>query len=354
MKKKMVEKFEPEINNVYFIKEYTLIHILAGTGAIEVDFKSYLDWNDKAIYLEKGQYIRFRSDDFVVRKIEFPSVKLFRNKDFRVLFKHLISLGYIHFNECSDCKKFLDESVFHDSLDAIVDVSSEQWYWQNPFGANREEYQVIFDIKDLIDEQFANHLTSAEVVEMINQQGYNANALVRERIGLSIKNLMSRKQLVESKKEIAFTDKNIQEIAFELGYNDPAYFNRSFKNATGQSPSEYRKNYDFEQKDLFMQHLLELVKAYHHQERSLGFYADQMNLSVKSLSRKVSQKMNLTLGAIIRNEVLESAKKSLLQGATVKEVAFQLKFEEANHFTSFFKHYTGTTPTVFLDKKYHS
>lgn len=350
----MVERFEPEINKVYFINQYTLIHILSGTGAIEVDFKNYLDWQDKAIYLDKGQYIRFRSDDFVARKIEFPSEQLFHNKDFRVLFKHLISLGYIHFDECSDCQKYLNESVFHDQLDAIVDVSSEQWYWQNPFGANREEYQVIFDIKDLIDAQFANHLTSAEVVSLINQQGYNANALVRERVGLSIKNLMSRKQLVESKKEIAFTDKTIQEIAFELGYNDPAYFNRSFKKATGQSPSDYRKNYDFENKDLFMQHLLELVKSYHNQERSLDFYADRMNLSVKSLSRKVSQKMNMTLGAIIRNEVLETAKKFLLQGASVKEAAFQLKFEEPNHFTAFFKHYTGITPTAFLAKKYHS
>lgn len=350
----MVEKFEPEINKVYFIDQYTLIHVLSGTGAIEVDFNHYLDWKDKAIYLEKGQYIRFRSEDFVARKIEFPTEKLFNNKDFRVLFKHLISLGYIHFDECSDCQKYLNESVFHDSLDAIVDVSSEQWYWQNPFGANREEYQVIFDIKDLIDAQFSNHLTSTEIVSLINQQGYNANALVRERVGLSIKNLMSRKQLVESKKEIAFTDKNIQEIAFELGYLDPAYFNRSFKKATGQSPSEYRKNYDFENKDLFMQYLLELVKAHHNQERSLEFYADQMHLSVKSLSRKVSQKMNLTLGAIIRNEVLETAKNSLMQGASVKEVANQLKFEEPNHFSSFFKHYAGTTPTVFLENKYHS
>lgn len=79
----MVEKFGPEINKVYFINQYTLIHILAGTGAIEVDFKHYLDWEDKAIYLEKGQYIRFRSDDFVARKSNFHQKNYLETKTSR-------------------------------------------------------------------------------------------------------------------------------------------------------------------------------------------------------------------------------------------------------------------------------
>ncbi len=33
-----VEKFAPEINKVYFIKGFTLIHILSGKGSIQVDF----------------------------------------------------------------------------------------------------------------------------------------------------------------------------------------------------------------------------------------------------------------------------------------------------------------------------
>ena len=349
----MVEKLEPEINKVYFINQYTLIHILSGNGSIEVDFKHYSDWEDKAIYLEKGQYIRFRSEDFVVRKVEFPSEAIFRNKDVRVLFKHLISLGYIDFKACEECQKYLNQNVFSDQA-GIIDVSSEQWYWQNPFNAERDEYQVIFDVKDLVDEQFANHLTSLEIVDMISQQGYNAQHLVREKIGLSVKGLLNRKRIVESKKDIAFTEKNIQEVSYDLGFKDPAYFHRFFKKATGQSPVEFRENFDFEGRDQFVQYLLELIKVHHQQNRSLDFYADQMNLSVKTLSRKVSTKLNQTLGAMIRMEVLNTSKKLLDAGASIKEVAAQLRFEEANHFTTFFKHYSGLTPTSYLQQKYNS
>jgi AraC-like DNA-binding protein len=38
----------------------------------------------------------------------------------------------------------------------------------------------------------------------------------------------------------------------------------------------------------------------------------------------------------------------LLDGWTIKEVAYELAFEEANHFSSFFKKYTNTTPSDYI------
>jgi AraC-like DNA-binding protein len=34
----------------------------------------------------------------------------------------------------------------------------------------------------------------------------------------------------------------IEEIAEQVGYNSKSAFNKAFKNHTGQTPSEYRKN----------------------------------------------------------------------------------------------------------------
>ena len=36
-------------------------------------------------------------------------------------------------------------------------------------------------------------------------------------------------------------NKNISDIAFELGYSDAAAFSKSFKSETGVSPTEYSK-----------------------------------------------------------------------------------------------------------------
>ncbi len=349
-----VEKFSPKINKVYFIESHTLIHILSGKGSIQVDFKNYSDWQDKAIFLEEGQYIKFLSDDFTVRKIVFAYEPKFYNNDVRVLFKHLISLGYINLLECEDCNTFLSQSALTNNSANIIDVSSKQWYWQNPFNANKEEYQVIFDAKDIIDNEYSNNLSSNDLANLINDRGYNAQALIKNKIGLSVKKLMHSKRLQEGLKDVAFTDKTIQEISYDLGFKDDAYFNRVFKNHTGQSPKQFRDNFDFENRDLFSQDLLNLLQQYHTEERSLKFYADKMNLSIKTLSKKVQSKMNTSLGKLIRLELINTAKLMLIEGESVSAISRRLGFEEPNHFTRFFKHYSGTTPSDFKLKKYNS
>lgn len=345
----MITKFTPETDKVYFIKSNSLFHILEGSGSIQVDFKNYTDWQDKLIYLEKGQYIKFLSPNFVIRKIEFEDEQVFQDKEVRVLFKHLVSLGYINFDQCSDCQRYLSSTVFNNENASIIDISSKQWFWQNPFQASKEEYHIIFDIKEVIDQEFQNHLTHNDVADLININGNIAQELVKDKVGFSIKKLLSNKLLLESKKELAFTQKNVQEVAYDLGFKDPSYFNRTFKKVTGQNPKDFREIYGL-QRDLFVQDLLNIIKAYHQDKQTLDFYADKMHMSVKGLSKKVRSKMNASLGQLIRQEMILTAQKMLSESESVTEISRQLRFEEPNHFSSFFKRYTGLTPSEYQAK----
>lgn len=345
----MVIKIQPELNKVYFINKHTMFHVLKGNGGIEVDFKSYHDWKDKLIFLEKGQYIKFLSENFSVRKIEFEDEKVFKNKEVRVLFKHLVALGYINFKECETCQKYLDNSVFSKQSSDIIDISSKQWYWQNPFHAKQEEYHIIFDIKDVIDKEFKNHLTNEQISKMIGLHGYEAQALFKSKVGLSVKSMLGQKRFLESRKEIAFTNKSIKEIAYEYGFKDPAYFNRVFNKLAGKNPNKFREEINFESKDSFLPELYYLLESHHKDQRAIGFYADKMHLSIKTLSKKVKDKLNVTLGQLIRQELINTAKVLLQTDISVKEIAYQLGFEEANHFSYFFKKYTTFTPSEYRE-----
>ncbi|WP_420387828.1 helix-turn-helix domain-containing protein [Roseivirga sp.] len=346
----MVQKIHPKANEVIFINTHCMLHILEGTGGLQVDFKNYFDWEDKIIFLEKGQYIKFMAADFVVRRIDFPSEIQFKDKQVRVLFKHMVSLGYINFEDCLDCQRYLNESVFGAPKD-IIDVSARQWFWQNPFNARPEEYHLIFDIKEFIDEKYREQLQQADFKLLFESNGLNPHRLMTDKVGLTIKRLLNKKRLTESQKDLVFSGKSIKEIAYDHGFNDPAYFNRVFKKETSKTPGEFIEQSGIEKEDAFNTQLFDLLHQFHTQHRELGFYADKMNLSVKALSHQVKEKLQISLGQLIRQQIIKTAKRLLEEQMPITEVAFSLGFEEPNHFSQFFKHYTQFTPSQYLNKK---
>lgn len=347
----MLQYFNPELNKNYVFQKHVLLWIKSGNGLMEVDFKNYTDFQDKLIYLSPDQYVKFVFGDFEVAKLEIPSRYVSKSRDFRVLFKHLISLGYVQFDRGNHV---ILDTIFSNNVLEILDISSRQWFWQNPFKASREEYNIIFDVKDVIDGHFADDLNIVSLLAAVDHEHYKLRQLLKNRLGLTVKKMVQNKLLLETQKDIAFTDKPIQQVAYDFGFKDPAYLNRFFKKNTHLTPLQFRDHFGFESSDTFIQNLLDLIQIHHPRHHATSFYADKTHMSIKTLSRKVKERLNVTVGQLVRNEIIKTSKILLLQGTSVKEVAFELGFEEPNHFSAFFKKYTGNNPTEFLSKKYNS
>ena len=62
--------------------------------------------------------------------------------------------------------------------------------------------------------------------------GQPASAVMEERI------------VREARRNLAYSTLTVAEIAYALGYHDPAYFSRVFSRATGQSPRAFRQQID--------------------------------------------------------------------------------------------------------------
>lgn len=67
------------------------------------------------------------------------------------------------------------------------------------------------------------------------------NDLCRDSFGKTVSAIIYERVILEAKREIAFTDKDIREIAYGLEFNDPSYFSRFFKKNVGMTPDEFRK-----------------------------------------------------------------------------------------------------------------
>ena len=67
------------------------------------------------------------------------------------------------------------------------------------------------------------------------------STLFNKEVGINFSIFLKRFRISQAKRLLKGTDKKIYEIASEVGYNDPKYFNRVFKEEIGISPGDYRQ-----------------------------------------------------------------------------------------------------------------
>lgn len=69
------------------------------------------------------------------------------------------------------------------------------------------------------------------------------NHCVNTVTGLPVTHWLQNAMITEAKKQIYYTDADIKEIAYALGYDDHTYFSRLFKKITGVTPLSFRKKF---------------------------------------------------------------------------------------------------------------
>jgi len=67
------------------------------------------------------------------------------------------------------------------------------------------------------------------------------NDLAKNTLGITVSKLIRNRIILEAKRELRLDEYSIHRIAYNLGYNDPAYFSRFFKKEMGISPKVYQE-----------------------------------------------------------------------------------------------------------------
>lgn len=67
------------------------------------------------------------------------------------------------------------------------------------------------------------------------------NRTFKAKIGKTAKDYIQARIITEAKRLLYFTDSTAKEIAYELGFNEPANFSAFFKKHTNLSPSNFKK-----------------------------------------------------------------------------------------------------------------
>ncbi len=82
--------------------------------------------------------------------------------------------------------------------------------------------------------------------------------------------------------------------------------------------------------------------------RNVNDYAKLMNISTRKLNGITRMVINKTAKKFLDEYITMEAKRLLVQGGAVKQISYELGFDEATNFVKFFKRQTNATPTEFL------
>ncbi|WP_183718634.1 MULTISPECIES: helix-turn-helix domain-containing protein [unclassified Rhizobium] len=158
------------------------------------------------------------------------------DEDARYVATCLQRLGH-EFSQRRAGRNDLLESYLTSALLLTARLSSEGQEDQAAADENERRMELLHG---LIQRHFKSHEPAAFYARALGISPTHLNRIVRATTGYGAHELIARKLLDEAKRELVFTFGSVQEIAYRLGFSDPAYFSRFFLKQAGQTPRSWR------------------------------------------------------------------------------------------------------------------
>jgi len=100
---------------------------------------------------------------------------------------------------------------------------------------------LVHEFLSLLGVHMRDHWSVAEYARQMGISRDRLTAILRRASGETPLALIHKKLIAEAKTLLVSSSQQVAEVAFSLGFNDPAYFNRFFQRHVGVTPSKYRK-----------------------------------------------------------------------------------------------------------------
>jgi AraC family transcriptional activator of pobA len=107
-------------------------------------------------------------------------------------------------------------------------------------GATRNEIRVADRFRELIDRHYRQGWQVQDYASAMGLSLAQLRAACIASSGHHPIKLIHARVITEAKRNLIFGDVSIEQIAYWLGFSDPAYFTRFFRKEVGQCPSQFR------------------------------------------------------------------------------------------------------------------
>lgn len=249
------------VNKPKQINTYQIFWIKEGKGTYTIDFKSYSFNGNVLLFLSPGQVFSVHSE-----KIK-EAYQLSFIKDFYCIQTHdaEIACNGVLFNNVYESPFIYPSEKESKKLDFIIDLLVEEFelaetaqydmlqsylkqFIIQAVRLKKEKHPSIEDVDSKLFKDFSvlvefNFKKLHSVSDYASRLGVSPKSLTKHLQKLGAKtpsDFIKDRIITEAKRQLLYSDEAIKQIAFDLGFNDPAYFSRYFTKASGVSPLQFK------------------------------------------------------------------------------------------------------------------
>ncbi|NOQ74661.1 MAG: helix-turn-helix domain-containing protein [Crocinitomix sp.] len=262
-----LEKYHAAISKPHKHDFYLVVLFTKGQGVHEIDFNAYPIKPGSLFLLRPGQthhwelsedidgYIFFHTREFY--NLLFPN----RNIDDYPVFNSnynspLIELETNQVDEYTEhFKQILEEYeqrfwLKDRRISLLVDLIyvdlARIYRAKHPTTSDDSMKRInrLLQLEKQIDLYYKTRKHAKDYAAALNVSVKHLNKNVILALGKTTSDLIHDRILLEAKRMLIHGNASIQEIAYDLGYEDASYFSRFFKKKTGISPSDFFQKYE--------------------------------------------------------------------------------------------------------------
>ena len=259
------KKWNDEATSPHSHSYYQIIWFTKKGGTHQIDFKEYpIDINtllfigkdqvhafDQDLEIE-GWLIHFNESFFTPNDVDlFLKFSIFRtrhNPCYKAE-KEALKKGERYLELILDELQHRDRFGFEHSVRFLLKsflINMERIHLKRGTSQNKHSNHELlaYRFKELVDAQYTKHLRVKDYAEKLFVSTKTLTNTTKKITGKSPSQILAARVILQSKRLLRFTNLQVNEIAYQLGFEDPSYFIKYFKRNVKLSPMAYRDGKD--------------------------------------------------------------------------------------------------------------
>ena len=238
---------------------YLFLFLQQGEATLTIDFKTYQFTQPAAICILPGEvhfpeeanqasgWILGVSPAWIKEEYKMALESTRQHKDSLVLDKSandfLTQTFSSAFQLQQSAKNQIEELWMHDLVACLIGTFSALSQKHRITPDNNRLTTITHQFKALLATHFSTQKLPSQYAALLHLSAAYLNEAVKATTGMSVTACIQQEVITQAQRLLFYTNRSVKEIAFELGYDDPAYFTRLFTRITKSTPSAFRKRY---------------------------------------------------------------------------------------------------------------